>query len=226
MTYVLVIVMSNWFDSRIIQLYGNIVTDAGTLIFPLTFLISDIITEVYGYKYARKSIWFGFIFNVIFILFGIVVTHSGSPAFALKNNLLFDTIFSANISIIIASFSSYWLSEPLNSFIMAKLKIITRGRYMPVRFVSSTIVSSFFDSVLFSHIAFLHTYDYSNIWLLIISMWAVKVFVEVIGLPLTITVCKNLKVYERMDRYDLNTNFSILSTDILYDDKMSNKFIK
>ena len=95
MLYVLVIVMSNWFDSRIIQLHGSLVTDAGTLIFPITFLVSDLITEVYGYKFARKAIWFGFIFNFIFILFGIVVTHSASPDFALKTKF---AIFSTDIN--------------------------------------------------------------------------------------------------------------------------------
>ena len=80
MVYVIGTLLANWFNPKIIEILG-VSTDAGTIIFPLTFLMSDIITEVYGYKYARKSIWFGFIFSLLFFAFGFLVKSAGTPCF-------------------------------------------------------------------------------------------------------------------------------------------------
>src|SRR3990167_4672910 len=113
LTYSMVIVLANWFDPRLIKIFG-LTTDAGTLIFPLTFLLSDLITEVYGYKNARRAIWCGFLFNALFILYGQLVIHMPSPDYH-TNNAMFDTLLATNVRIIIASCLSYLISEPLNS---------------------------------------------------------------------------------------------------------------
>src|SRR5580698_9806122 len=126
LSYCMIIVLVNLFDGRLVHLF-SLDTDAGTLIFPLTFLLSDLITEVYGYQQARRAIWCGFLFNLIFILYGQIVIHLPSPDYAIINNNKFDEIMAMNIRIIIASMLSYLCSEPLNSFIMAKLKIYFSG---------------------------------------------------------------------------------------------------
>lgn len=123
--------MANWFDIRLIRI-GNLVTDAGTIIFPLTFLLSDLITEVYGYKNARRAIWCGFLFNALFIAYGQIITHLPSPHYA-NLNKSFDTLLTMNARIIIASTISYFCAEPLNSFIMSKLKIFMQGHKMALR---------------------------------------------------------------------------------------------
>ena len=212
--YIIIILMANWYNARIVQ-FLSIATDAGTMIFPITFMVSNLITEVYGYKFARKAIWFGFLFNIAFIIYGLVITHMDSPDFAVDNHM-FDKIFSMNIWIIVASFVSYWCSEPTNSYVMAKMKLFTHGRFIWFRFVFSTVVASFFDSIIFTHIAFSRLFDYETIWLLILAMWLVKVIIEIAGLLISIPAATKLKDYEGVDRYDIGTKFAIFSTECKY----------
>lgn len=218
LSYSMVIVLANWFDPRLIHFFG-LDTDAGTLIFPFTFLLSDLITEVYGYKYARRTIWCGFLFNGLFILYAQLVIHMPSPNYP-TNNALFDTLLATNIRIILASTISYFCSEPLNSYIMAKLKILMNGRYMGIRFLSSTIVASATDSAIFSVIAFFGTLTNKNLFLLAITMWFIKVVIETLGLPFSIRLAHRLKIMETMDIYDKQTKFNVfsLNTDYNYKD--------
>ncbi|MCP4473217.1 MAG: queuosine precursor transporter [Gammaproteobacteria bacterium] len=204
-----VIVLANWFDPRLIRIFG-LDTDAGTIIFPLTFLLSDLITEVYGYKYARRAIWCGFLFNILFIIYGQIVIHMPSPHYQ-TNNKMFDSLLLADTRIILASSISYFSSEPLNSFVMAKLKIKMKGRYMGIRFILSTFLASGTDSVIFSIIAFYGTINYKNLIYLILTMWLIKVMIELIGLPFSIRISKKLKISEKMDIYDKRTKFNMVS---------------
>ncbi len=205
----MVITLANWFDPRLVSVFG-LVTDAGTLIFPLTFLLSDLITEVYGYKQARRAIWCGFLFNALFLVYGQLVIHLPSPSFPTQNEL-FDNMLAINTRIIIASFISYFLSEPLNSLLMAKLKIRLNGRKMGVRFLASTFVASGIDSFIFSFIAFSGTMSSANLIELILTMWLIKVAIEALGLPFSIRLAQTLKRAEQIDIYDQNTKFNIFS---------------
>lgn len=223
LTYSMVIVLANWFDPRLVHLFG-LDTDAGTLIFPLTFLLSDLITEVYGYKHARRAIWCGFLFNLLFIVYGQIVIHLPSPTYS-TNNSIFDALLSTNIRIIFASAISYFCSEPLNSFVMAKLKIKMQGRYMGIRFISSTVVASGVDSAIFSVLAFYGAMSNSNLMALILTMWFIKVLIEVLGLPISIRLTKKLKKLEQLDIYDKRTQFNILSLNVDYTIK-DNEFEK
>ncbi len=223
LTYAMVIVLANWFDPRLIKIMG-LTTDAGTLIFPITFFLSDLITEVYGYKHARRAIWCGFLFNILFIVYGQIVIHMPNPDFP-TNNQMFDTILGANIRIIIASGISYLISEPLNSFVMAKLKIKMHGRYLGIRFLSSTVVASGTDSFIFSVIAFYGVMSNLNLLYLILTMWFIKVLIEFFGLPISIRLAKKLKESEQLDIYDKRTDFNIFKLDANYIDK-DNEFGK
>lgn len=214
LAYSMVIVIANWVDARIIQI-GPIITDGGTLIFPLTFLLSDIITEVYGYKHARRAIWCGFLFNSLAIFYGLIVSALPSPDFA-QNNEVFDKMLSINFRIIAASTISYFISEPLNSLIMAKLKIKTAGKFMPLRFVCSTFLAAGVDSFIFGTLAFYDSMSGMNLLALILSMWAIKVFIEIVGLPISIPLSKKLKDLEQIDIYDETTKFNIFSLDVDY----------
>lgn len=214
LAYAMVIILANWFDPRLIKICG-LTTDAGTLIFPFTFLLSDLITEVYGYKQARRAIWCGFLFNALFILYGQLVIHMPSPDYP-TNNAIFDTLLAANIRIIIASTISYFSSEPLNSFLMAKLKVKMEGRYMAIRFVISTVIASGSDSIIFGIIAFYGVMSNDHLFTLIVTMWFIKVFIEILGLPLSIRLAKKLKQIEKLDIYDRRTNFKLLSLNVNY----------
>lgn len=222
LTYAMVIVLANWFDPRLINIIG-LDTDAGTLIFPFTFLLSDLITEVYGFKYARRAIWCGFLFNALFIIYGQIVIHMPGPSYP-TNNEIFDMLLTTNIRIILASGISYLISEPLNSMIMAKLKIKMNGHYLGIRFVSSTIVASGTDSFVFSLIAFYGMMSNFHLFSLILSMWLIKVIIEILGLPISIRLAKRLKKLEHLDIYDKRTNFTIFSLETYYTDK-DNEFL-
>ncbi len=215
LSYTAVILLANWFDIRMIRI-GNIETDAGTLIFPFTFILSDLITEVYGYKFARRAIWVGFMFNFIFVAYGQLIIHLPSPTYALDTNAKFDSLLGFNARIIIASTISYLCAEPLNSFIMAKLKLKTGGRIMWLRFVMSTAVASLFDSFLFGTLAFYGTMPLHDLLVFNATMWAIKVFIEICGLPVSLSLARKLKKAEGLDMYDIGTKFSIFSLDAKY----------
>lgn len=214
LSYIMVMTLANWFDPRLIQLAG-LTTDAGTLIFPLTFLLSDLITEVYGYKYARRAIWCGFLFNALFIVYSQIVIHMPSPDFQ-TNNAAFDKLLTMNIRIIFASAVSYLLSEPLNSFVMAKMKIKMAGRYLWLRFLSSTLIASVVDCTVFSLLAFYGVIPNTNLINLIISMFVVKMVVELACLPFSTYIAVRLKKIERLDIYDMDTDFNIFRLNVNY----------
>ncbi len=217
LSFSLFIVLSNWFDPRLVKFFG-LTTDAGTLVFPFTFLLSDLITEVYGYKFARRAIWCGFLFNAFFILYSQIIIHMPSPDYP-THNAMFDSLLSINIRIILASAISYFCSEPLSSYIIAKLKIKMNGKQMGIRFVFSTIIASCIDSITFTIIAFFGNMELKNLISLAVTMWLIKVFIEILGLPLSISLAKKLKNEEKIDIYDKRTAFNIFKLDTGYTNK-------
>ena len=172
-------------------------------------------TEVYGYQQARRAIWAGFLFNGLFILYSLLVSHMPSPDFA-NHNAEFDQILRFNIRIILASILSYFIAEPLNAYLMAKLKIKTKGRYMGLRFLGSTLIAAFFDSSIFSFAAFFGLMPTQDLLFFILDMWLVKVFIELIGLPISIYLVRKLKKIEGLNIYDRKTKFNLFSLKVTY----------
>lgn len=224
MCYAMAIVLVNWFDARMIRIFF-VDTDAGTLIFPLTFLLSDLMTEVYGYKRARLAIWCGFMFNFFYLGYGYLITLFPSPAYSVAHNAAFDALMDMNARVIIASTLSYLVSEPLNSFIMAKLKIKTQGRHMGLRFVTASSISSGADSVLFGVLAFSGIMSMGELIALIFTMWFIKVFTELVGIPFSVRLAKALKKAEQLDMYDRRTQFKIFSLNTDYDSR-DNEYVE
>lgn len=205
---------ANWFDPRLVKL-GPLVTDAGTLIFPLTYLLSDIITEVYGYKHARRAIWVGFLFNILFLAYGQLVLNLPSPSYQTNNNM-FATIMAADTRIIFASLFSYLIAEPLNSYIMARLKTLMQGKNMALRFVASTLVAAGVDSFIFGVAAFYAVMNNLNLLILILTMWLIKILTEIVLLPLSVYLTKRIKKAEQLDIYDNYTKFNLFSLNADY----------
>ena len=214
MSYAMMLVMANWFDPRLVSLFG-LNTDAGTLAFPVSFLLADVITEVYGYKFARLAIWIGFFWNMLFLAYGMLITHLPNPTY-IHGKQSFDLMFSADVRIIIASVCSYFCAEPLNALLIAKLKILSQGRKMPIRFIASTVCASAVDSSIFTLIAFLGVIPNQQIWIFIGTMWGIKVMVEILGLSLSIPLALKLKKLEHLDRFDTQTRFTLFSLDLRY----------
>jgi uncharacterized integral membrane protein (TIGR00697 family) len=218
------IALVNWFDARMIRLFF-VDTDAGALVFPLTFLLSDLITEVYGYKRARLAIWCGLLFNFFYIGYGYLITLFPTPAYSAEHNAAFDALMVLNTRVIIASTLTYLVSEPLNSYIMAKLKIKTKGKYMGFRFLTASFFSSGVDSVLFGVLAFSGIMSSKELIMLIFTMWFIKVATEFLGIPLSVYLAKKLKKVEQLDMYDRHTQFGIFSLDSTYA-QTDNEFAK
>jgi len=208
------LVMANWFDPRIIMV-GGLTTDAGTLIFPFTFILSDLITEVYGYKNARRAIWVGFGFNLLFMAYGQIVIHLPGPLYY-HQNTVFDKLLQADTRIVIASLISYLTAEPLNALVMAKLKILQKGRFLPLRFVASTALAAACDSTVFALIAFYGVIPVNHLVAFIVTMWGFKVVIEIIGLPVSVWAVKRMKRIEQLDIYDIGTKFQLFSLKAEY----------
>lgn len=224
LSFSMAIIMVNWFAARMIHLFV-VDTDAGALVFPLTFLLSDLMTEVYGYKRARLAIWCGLLFNFFYLGYGYLITLFPTPAYSVEHNAAFDAMMTMNARIIIASTLTYLVSEPLNSYIMAKLKIKTQGKYMGFRFLSASFISAGVDSLLFGLLAFYGLMSGTELTLLIFTMWAIKVATEFFGIPLSVYLANRLKKAEQLDMYDRHTQFGIFSLDSAYE-QVDNEFGK
>ncbi|MBU2712936.1 queuosine precursor transporter [Zooshikella harenae] len=221
LSYSMIIATANWFDGRLIELFGLVISP-GTLIFPLSFLISDIITEVYGYKHARRAIWSALLFNILIIGYGHLLVSLPSPSFA-TNNECFNKLINTDSRIILGSIVAYMLCEPVNSYIVAKMKVLMNGAYVGLRFVLSTIVAASIDTIIFVLIAFYGMYSFSDVVDLIINVCAIKILIEILGLPLSVSLSKYIKRQEQLDMYDDLTDFSLFSMDADYS-KQQNRF--
>lgn len=219
--YTLVFFLSNWFDPRLVSLFG-LNTSAGAIAFPCTYLISDIITEVYGYKYARIAVWTALLFFLIFILYdqcmvSFLVTGPIPPADL-------STFLLVNNRILLAAIFSYLVTESINSYIVAKLKISLRGKYMGIRFIASTLTAYTLNELIYSPIAFYSLIpSFKNFLHHTLSSWEFMVTLELLLLPFSIRLAKRLKVIENLDIYDIQTNFNPFSLNTDYQQNKNEK---
>jgi uncharacterized integral membrane protein (TIGR00697 family) len=204
--FVAVLIISNIASTKITTL-GPFTLDAGIILFPLSYIIGDILTEVYGFARARRVIWIGLICNVlmaaVFMLVAIL-----PPAADWPNQKAYETVLGMTPRIVLASMVAYFAGEFINSFILAKLKIRTKGKYLWTRTIGSTLAGELFDTLLFITIAFAGVFPMSVVISLIISNYILKVAVEVLFTPITYLVVNKLKKAEHEDYYDNKTNFN------------------
>lgn len=221
LSYSMVLVFANWFAARLITFHG-FTTDGGTLLFPLTFIITDMIAEVYGYKHARRAIWAGFLFNLLFLGYGHLISLFPSPDYY-QAEAGFDQVIAVSGRIVLASLVSYLCAEPLNIYLVAKMKIWCEGRKMALRFVFSTVISAAIDTSIFCSLAFGGIVPMNELAMFMLTMWILKVAVEVVGLPFSVRLAKFLKKYENLDIYDNHTEFTLLSLDGEYSNSANHK---
>ncbi len=211
--YAMVLVLGNWFDLRLIKIFG-LVANAGTPLFAFTFFLANLITEVYGYKYARLAIWWGFFFNLFVFVYGQLVILI--PSLDHYNTEIFDTLLQANNRAILGGFLGYICSEPLNSWVMAKLKIEFRGQFTGGRFLLSTLIASVADSVVFGFITFYGIFDQRILISMIFGMMVVKMTIYFLALPFFLHFAKKLKQKEHLDIYDKGTKFNLFRFETHY----------
>jgi queuosine precursor transporter len=209
--FVAVLLISNVASSKIVA-FGPLTFDGGTILFPLSYIFGDILTEVYGYARSRKVIWLGFVaallMAITFIAVGALPAAADWPYQAAYSQILGWTP-----RIVIASLIAYFAGEFTNSFTLAKLKLITHGQHLWLRTISSTLMGQVVDTALFILIAFAGALPNSLLWTLIVSNYLFKCGVEVLFTPVTYWITGWLKQQEQEDYYDRETDFNPFRLD-------------
>ena len=180
---------------------------AAIVIFPLSYIVGDILTEVYGYRLARRVIWLGFFCNLIAVI-AIWIGQLLPPAPDWGGQEAYESILGYTPQILFASFLAYLVGEFSNSFVLAKMKIKTKGRWLWTRTIGSTILAQALDAAVFIPLVYLGRFDLSFIAMASLTHWLAKVGYETIATPFTYMVVNFLKKKEALDTYDYQTNFN------------------
>lgn len=205
-SFVAVLLISNIASTKIL-LMGPFSFDGGTVLFPLAYIFGDVLTEVYGYRRSRRVIWTGFFW--IFVAAGIfMLVDVLPPAKGWELQSSYHAILGQTPRIVAASLTGYFAGEFSNSFVLAKMKLLTRGRWLWTRTIGSTLIGEAIDTAIFLTIAFLGVLPPDLLTSVFISNYVFKVGVEVIFTPVTYAVAGLLKRVEQEDYYDRDTNFS------------------
>lgn len=203
-----VLIISNIASTKIVD-FGWFTFDAGTLLFPLSYIFGDILTEVYGYAQTRRIIWLGFfslvLMSLVFWVVGLLPAAAGWP-----NQSAYTAILGTTPRIVLGSLVAFWVGSFSNSWVLAKMKVWTNGRYLWMRTIGSTVVGELVDSTLFVLIAFWGVFPTSLIVALIVSNYIFKTAVEILFTPLTYRLVAFLKVRENEDYFDKDTDFNPL----------------
>jgi len=182
---------------------------AGILFFPVSYVIGDVLTEVYGYAHARRCVWAGFA-ALLFMVFMSVVVVALPPDDGWTGQAAYEAVFGQTYRIALASLCAFWAGEFANSFVLARMKVLTGGRWLWTRTIGSTIVGEGVDSLIFYPLAFFGAAGWSGhqVLVVLITQWVLKATWEVVLTPVTYIVVNWLKRREGIDVYDERTNFS------------------
>lgn len=204
--FVASLLTANIIAVKLIQI-GPLVLPAGVVVFPISYILGDILTEVYGYKWARRAIWLGFVGNLVAVIAIVLAGILPAPPFW-TDQAAFDTILGFAPRLLVASFVAYLVGEFANSTVLAKMKIWTQGRHLWARTIGSTIVGQGLDSLVFIIIAFGGIMAPVAVITAVLSQWLFKSVYEALATPLTYLVVNRLKQVEGVDAYDVDTNLN------------------
>ena len=206
--FITCLIAANIMAVKLINFFG-LVLPAAIIIFPVSYILGDILTEVYGYRQARQVIWLGFLCNLI-VVSAIYLGQIIPAASFWDGQAAYERILGYTPRILVASFLAYLVGEFSNSFVLAKMKIATRGRHLWTRTIGSTLVGQGLDSLVFITLAFAGTIPSSALFSAIITQWLVKTMYEAAVTPATYRVVNILKKREGMDVFDHETRFNPL----------------
>lgn len=214
--YASIFVLSNWIDFRYVKTL-DLMTIVGVFPLIVSFLLLDIIIEVYGYKLARCAIWYGVLFSVILLIFSQFFTNFTSTDFNTSADFnMFDGVFLKKTTLIFASILAAFTSQSLNSYIMATLKIKMKGENFVTRLSVSTILSTGVDSIVVLFIIFYNLISIHQLVAKILSLWFFKLASVFISLPVIVKLCVKIKSIEKLDIYDKNTDFNPFKFETRY----------
>jgi len=204
--FVAVLLISNIASTKIIDLW-KFTFDGGTILFPLSYIFGDILTEVYGYRQSRRIIWIGFtcalLMSVTLGLIGLI-----KPAQGWELQEAYMAILGQTPRIVAASLIAYFAGEFSNSYILAKMKVFTKGKWLAARTIGSTIVGEGVDTIIFVFVAFFGVYSNSLLLMIVVSNYIFKVLMETVLTPVTYKIVNGLKRAEGVDYYDRDTDFN------------------
>lgn len=204
--FVGVLLISNIASTKILSLW-KFTFDGGTILFPLSYIFGDILTEVYGFRQSRRVIWLGFatalLMSLIFYVVQLLPAAADWP-----NQKAFEVILGFVPRIVMASLLAYFAGEFSNSAILSRMKIFTSGKYLWTRTIGSTLVGEGIDTAIFCMVAFYGILPNPALWKVIISNYVFKCSVEILFTPITYLVVGFLKKKENEDMYDYNMNYN------------------
>lgn len=207
--FIMCLLLSNLIAGKMWAVTENITLPAAVILFPITYIIGDVFTEVYGFRKARSVIWLGFIcsfFAVMVYLLTIALPHPGYW----ENQEAYAIVMGTTPRVAIASFAGYLFGEFSNSIILSRLKVVTKGKKLWVRTIGSTLIGEGLDSVIFIMISFWGTMENSVVLRMILFQYLFKVSYEIIFTPLTYLVIKKVKKAENIDVFDENIKYNLL----------------
>ena len=205
--FVAILLLSNLIGAAKLSTVAGFTFGAGILFFPVSYVIGDVLTEVYGYSNARRCIWTGFA-ALVFMAFMSWVVVSLPPAATWDGQAAYESVFGQVPRIVFASMLAFWAGEFVNSFVLAKMKILTGGKHLWSRTIGSTVFGQAVDSAIFYPVAFLGVWQTSDVIAVMITNWAMKVCWEAVLTPVTYAVVGWLKQREGVEVFDSGTAFS------------------
>lgn len=210
-TFVVCLIVSNIFVPRTWQLWGGFQLTAGVLIFPISYIINDCLTEVYGYRKARMVIWMAFAMSVFVALMSFLAVRLPMPpeadGRAAENAGHFNVLFDNIPRVTIASLLAFVCGSMANSWVMSKMKVATAGKGFFARAIISSLVGESIDSVIFFPIAMFGIMNWYDVLMIMITQVIVKTVYEIIILPVTALVVKQLKKKEGLDTFDTKSEY-------------------
>src|SRR2546423_12279434 len=210
--FVVVLLISNLVGSKICAI-GPFRISCAQLLFPITYIFGDVFTEVYGYAGSRRAIWVGFGSSALLAVMGMI-TVALPPHPDWRSQEAFAVVFGFVPRIVVASLIAYWAGEFANSYVMAKMKLLTDGKYLWMRTIGSTVVGQAVDTVIVIVLAFAGRESLSTMVNLILSGYFAKVAYEAAATPVTYGVVNSLKRAEGLDVYDRSISFTPFKTDV------------
>ncbi|MDK2821616.1 MAG: queuosine precursor transporter [Clostridia bacterium] len=210
--FVTCLLISNIIAGKLIEVFG-ITLPAAVIIFPITYLFGDIITEVYGFKRARLVIWIGFLANFFMITIFFLTISLPYPDFW-ESQQAFVSVLGFTPRVVIASLIAYFVGEFSNSIVLSKMKILTKGRWLWTRTIGSTLVGEGIDTVLFIAIAFGDMLPFSVVSSMILAQYIWKVGYEILATPFTYMMVNWVKCKEGIDRYDIGVSYNPFGLEV------------
>ncbi|WP_225206507.1 queuosine precursor transporter [Novosphingobium huizhouense] len=226
--FVAILLLSNLIGAAKLASVGGVTFGAGILFFPVSYVLGDVLTEVYGYAHARRCVWVGFFALLFMALMSFVVVamppspdwgcaSSADPRFSelvartsagAVCQTTYESVFGSTWRIVLASVVAFWAGEFVNSFVLARMKVLTDGKHLWTRTIGSTVFGQAVDSAIFYPVAFLGTWTSQAVLTVMVTNWAMKVLWEVLLTPVTYAVVGFLKRREGVEVFDTDTDFS------------------